>query len=297
MFGYVLKLPSSLPKTVWACKTTVNSYHWNNNNKADMIEFSRACAAERTLVIGGYGECVLRGETFSCLVGDTDVRSYADDGVEVGISSIAVRFSELSFEARDFEERDISDNSVLLLPHIIDGLSEQELSRIDRLMHRYISSYIEKSAASEMECASIVFELLSMIDTHARRHSAIKKDKYVNYYVNKADSVISKRYAEKLTLNLVAGELGITPSYLSAIYKSSMGVGFSERLLEVRMNKARELLLNGELTVGEIASRVGFGDESHLRRRFKQYFGATIREYRCISQEQTLYHKKPTVND
>ena len=72
-----------------------------------------------------------------------------------------------------------------------------------------------------------------------------------------------------------------------------MGIGFSDRLFEIRMKEAERLVRETSLTASAIALKVGFEDESHLRRRFKQYFGTSIREYRCVSNEQTLYHKKP----
>ena len=58
----------------------------------------------------------------------------------------------------------------------------------------------------------------------------------------KADSMMQTRFSEKLTQRCVADELGITPSYLSAIYKSSMGIGFSDRLFEIRMKEAERLV-------------------------------------------------------
>jgi AraC-like DNA-binding protein len=47
------------------------------------------------------------------------------------------------------------------------------------------------------------------------------------------------------------------------------------------------------LSASDIAQAVGFDDESHLRRRFKQYFGIGLKEYRLVNKEQTLYHEKP----
>ena len=72
-----------------------------------------------------------------------------------------------------------------------------------------------------------------------------------------------------------------------------MGVGFSDRLCEIRMKKAETLVLEGTLSTSNIAQTVGFDDESHLRRRFKQYFGIGMKEYRLVNKEQTLYHEKP----
>ena len=91
----------------------------------------------------------------------------------------------------------------------------------------------------------------------------------------------------------VAEELAISPNYLSALFKSTTGVGFTERLLEIRMKKAAALLGEGKYSESEVATRVGYEETGHFRKRFKQYFGVSVRDYRCINQELTLYHEKP----
>ena len=293
MYGYKITRLTGIPKTVWACKTSVDNYSWKNNNTPDMIEFSLTHAEKRVVKTKSHGDITLEGEAFTCLVGNTEVSSFAEDGVSVEILSIAVRFEGLEYEAKEFDENDLADSSAILLPHFSSVLSDHERSELDRLMHSFIHLYMEKRLSSEIAAASILLDIISRLDKAARRTTASKKEKYVNYYVMKADSIISRRYTEKLTLKKIADELGITPCYLSAIYKASTGVGFSDRLFEKRMLKAEELLLSTKLTVSEIAQSVGFEDDSHLRRRFKQYFGTSIKEYRCINNEQTLYHKKP----
>ena len=210
------------------------------------------------------------------------------------ITSIAVRFSSLQAELRELTEEDLGNRGVLLLPMFFDALTERELSELSRLFHQYIQSYVEESAAAQLLCCAIVFEILSRLDRLARRRAAHARKKYSNYYVRRADYLIESRYAERLTLASVAAELGITPAYFSALYKESAGVCFSERLSEVRLKKAEELLTSSPLSVSAIAEQVGLGDESNLRKRFKQYFGMNLREYRCVAREQTLYHEKPT---
>ena len=101
------------------------------------------------------------------------------------------------------------------------------------------------------------------------------------------------RYKERITLAGVARELGITAGYLSTIFKKTLGIGFSEKLFEKRISAAQTLVCTSKLSVSEIAERTGLGDESNLRRRFKEYTGTSIREYRNIASEQTLYHEKP----
>ena len=293
MYGYVLQIPTGLPETIWACKTLVDDYSWQNRNTDNMIEFSICNAKERFVQIGTNGLLHTEGTTLSSHIGTTEISSFAKTGIQVEISSIAVRFPKLSVSEREFSESDYQDKTVLLLPILFEKLPQKTISEIEYLFHRYIHSYAEQSASSEMMCRSIIFELLYRIDGLARRTFVTKKDKYTYYYVKKADSIISTRYTEKLTIQQIAKELGITPNYLSAIYKSSMGIGFSDRLYEMRIRKAEQLLMNENLSAAVIAERVGLGDKSNLRKRFKQYYGVSMREYRSIAKEQTLYHDKP----
>ena len=296
MYGYKLKKPTRLPKIVWACKTMVDRYSWQNSNPPNTIEFSFSRATRRTVNIKDQPPVTLEGDIFICLVGNDAMKSVADEDVAVDIASVAVCFDALSYTAKELDGEDMADHGALLLPLLADGLSKQELTSLEQLLYRLTRCYMEHSAASDMTCAAIVLELLSRLDAVARRGSVIKKDKYINYYVAKADSILLHRYAEKLTLKSVAAELGITPNYLSTIYKTSTKKGFSERLCEIRMHRARDLLLGGKLTLFEISQKVGFDDESHLRRRFKQYFGVSVREYACIDKELTLFHDKPQKN-
>lgn len=292
MLAYVLQKPEGLPATVWACKTTVDDYAWENHNGADMIEIGICTAAERTFLYEGT-PMTIRGTTLDCIVGDTPLSGSAAQGMPVEITSIAVRFPSLRAELRELSEEDLGNREVLLLPLFYDALSERELSELSRLFHQYIQSSLEESVAGEFLCSSILFELLSRLDRLARRRAVQVRKKYSNYYVRRAEYLVESRFAERLTLASVAAELGITPAYFSALYKESTGVCFSERLSEVRLKKAEELLISSSLSVSAIAERVGLGDESNLRKRFKQYFGMNLREYRCAAREQTLYHEKP----
>ena len=293
MYGYKIKKPSELPRVVWACKTAVERYGWKNTNKSDMIEFSLTKSEERTVTLADGATVELSGEVFSVLVGNGAESSYAKDGVKVDILSVAISIGGLTYEMKEFDEDDLADLSALLLPRFTVAERENELSSLEHLLYRFTRAYMEKGAVSEVVCAALALELLAELDKLVRRKVKAKSSKYVNYYVQKADKILLEHYSEKLTLHSVAREIGITPNYLSAIFKRSFGKGFSSRLFETRMKRAKELLSEGELSLFEISQKTGFDDESHLRRRFKQYYGVSIREYYCIDRELTLYHEKP----
>lgn len=293
MFGYQLQKPQEIPKIVWACKTTVKPYRWQNKNTANMIEFSLCRASQRTWIRAGCAPELLEGDTFSCLLGDEPCQSHAEDGVAVEILSVAVAFDRLLYTQKEWDIEDIANRHVLLLPRLQTEMDEQTVARWETLLYRIIEAYKEQSAAAQMLCASLVLQLMFELDRVARQSVRVKKDKYVHYYVDKAQSILSRRYAQPLTVKRVAEELSISPNYLSALFKSSVGVGFTERLLEIRMKKAAALLTEEGLPESEVFSLVGYEDLGHFRRRFKQYYGVSIRDYRCISREMTLYHEKP----
>ena len=79
------------------------------------------------------------------------------------------------------------------------------------------------------------------------------------------------------------------------MYKKTTGRTILEYLLMYRMRKAEALLENSNMPTAKIALAVGFEDENYFRKKFKQYFGMNIREYKSIKRGNTLYHDKPTL--
>lgn len=98
------------------------------------------------------------------------------------------------------------------------------------------------------------------------------------------DSV--KRYIEEnyrtATLSEAAQQVHFSPTYLSGFFKKEVGISFSDYLLKIRMEKALELLSSNDIMLYEIADAVGYLNPKNLSRNFKQYYGMTPQEYRCI---------------
>lgn len=87
----------------------------------------------------------------------------------------------------------------------------------------------------------------------------------------------------ELTQANVAEQIGVTPAYLSGIFKKVMGVSMLQYLSMLRLEKARELLLRRDIEVREAASLVGYSDEYYFSRCFKKYYG--------VSPSQVKYMK------
>lgn len=93
--------------------------------------------------------------------------------------------------------------------------------------------------------------------------------------------MIRYRYGDAdLSVASVAGELGITPNYLSSLFKKQTGKNFTEYLEEFRMDKARKLLGDVRYKVYEVATLCGYADAKHFARVFKANFNMTPNDFR-----------------
>ncbi|NJD01264.1 MAG: helix-turn-helix transcriptional regulator [Ruminiclostridium sp.] len=91
---------------------------------------------------------------------------------------------------------------------------------------------------------------------------------------------INEHYSEDIYLDLLSKKLNITSSYLSKYFKIKTGVNFIDYLNNVRLDKAKEMLLNTNKRVEYIAEKTGYRNPNSFIRSFKKSIGITPREFR-----------------
>ncbi|MCR5100665.1 MAG: AraC family transcriptional regulator [Butyrivibrio sp.] len=92
--------------------------------------------------------------------------------------------------------------------------------------------------------------------------------------------IISGKLSEKVSLSLVAEELGISPNYLSTLFKKEIGKSFTDYLTEKRLIYAKHLLTSTDQSVSEIAAACGIPDQNYFARIFKSKEKMTPIQYR-----------------
>lgn len=101
-------------------------------------------------------------------------------------------------------------------------------------------------------------------------------------FVEKGYDYMKKNYAyPDISLKTVSGFLHISASYFSSIFKKETGQSFTDALIEIRMEAARELLLTTGLKIFEIAERAGYSDQHYFSYCFKKYFGKSPGDMRA----------------
>ncbi len=99
-------------------------------------------------------------------------------------------------------------------------------------------------------------------------------------HVAKAVSYISQHYSENISIPQIADSVALHPIYLNKLFKLSTGKTLSDYLNFHRIEKAKELLRNTDLSLTAISERLGYNDARSLIRFFKKYNTISPSEYR-----------------
>ncbi len=106
------------------------------------------------------------------------------------------------------------------------------------------------------------------------------------YLVEKIMDFLEEHFSEKISLDQIAGNMYLSPFYISKIFKAETGDTPIHYLIDIRLEKARELLVSAPaLSVQEVAARVGYDDAYHFSKLFKKKFGIAPSAVRKSEEE------------
>lgn len=135
------------------------------------------------------------------------------------------------------------------------------------------------NAVRSADRLQVVAELITrLLEQHASRVSVRHGDRD-RALADRVSEFVTERYAEPLSLQLLADEIGMSANYVGSVFRSVTGIGFTDYLNEVRMNKARELL-GPHARINEVARAVGVPNASYFCVLFRKAFGLSPGEYR-----------------
>ncbi len=98
--------------------------------------------------------------------------------------------------------------------------------------------------------------------------------------ISTAIEYINEHYSENITLSEVSNYVALSPGYFSSLFKQNTGEKFIDYLSKIRIEKARDLLINSNIKITAIANLVGYKDAQYFHRVFKLYTGTTPSKYR-----------------
>lgn len=151
----------------------------------------------------------------------------------------------------------------------LPGSEEAGLSQQNVLEQLYRTQTIRQMKECILEFCRDIRNLMRM-----------KEDSSTKSLIGKVKDKIRQRYFENLTINDLAKEVYLTPTYLCVLFHQQEGVTINQYLTNVRMETAKRLLSNLENKLYDVSYAVGYSNPSYFSRQFKKYAGMLPSEYR-----------------
>lgn len=123
-------------------------------------------------------------------------------------------------------------------------------------------------------CASVQEILCCIIQEYARKNASPEGS-----YAESAMLFMEQNFSLPINCNLIANEVGLSPSHLRALFKKEYGTSLVSALNSIRIRHAKNMLKSGVFTLREVAEGCGFQNEYYFSRVFKEITGISPGKY------------------
>jgi len=104
--------------------------------------------------------------------------------------------------------------------------------------------------------------------------------------IREACDYIDRNFSEEVTLDLLCGQVHLSPYYFSKLFKEQTGENFIDYLTRTRLTYAANILRSTDRSIKEISAEAGYQDANYFSRIFKRWYGCTPSEYREGSYDE-----------
>ena len=130
-----------------------------------------------------------------------------------------------------------------------------------------------------------IFSLLTLLLLHLQKYESQEKTGIQpvisgeNTIIRKAQQYVQEHVAEKLNVPAVAEGIGVSASYLTALFHKHLEFSPAEYIRRIKLQESKQLIREGQMNFTEISEFLQYSTVHHFSRQFKQMFGMTPTEY------------------
>ncbi len=189
---------------------------------------------------------------------------YADMGV-------APRYVTVSFDLRGGDITPLLNRKFTAPQQAITLIQQmlQEQSRMDVHSTDMIISHL----------TTLMLLLLRQADAPAGRPKASNAVHSENEIIRRAQQYVSSHIREKLSVPGVAQKVGVSPSYLTALFHKNLQISPGEYIRRIKLQESKQMIRENSMNFKEIAQALQYSTVHHFSRQFKEKFGLTPTEY------------------
>lgn len=155
----------------------------------------------------------------------------------------------------------------------------------DSLLDEIRDELKEKQPGYREAVVSFLTAYLTLVLRKLSHSVASRGEDWKARIISETKAFIINNLDSKLSLLEISNAVSISPSYLSLLFKQVTGCNLSDYILDLRINKAMDLLVSTSHRLSDIARMVGFYDQFYLSKVFKQYTGMSPSKFRKQSRQ------------
>ena len=228
--------------------------------------------AELTYVDRGELHSVVDGQDLLLKQGDMVVygpnqwhMQYADIGVAPRYVTISFEFSGVDLKPLLNKKFAAPQNAVSVLQAML-----REEERMDTFSNDIILAQLK------------LLLLLLFRQTEAPQGGKLRASNTIhseNEIIRQAQQYVSTHIREKLSVPLVARQVDVSPSYLTALFHKNLQISPGEYIRRIKLQESKQMIRENNLNFTEIAAELQYSTVHHFSRQFKEKFGITPTEY------------------
>ena len=228
--------------------------------------------AELTYVDQGSLHSVVEGQDLLLKQGDLVVYGPGQWHMQYSDIGIAPRYVTISFESSGVELAPLLNRKFTVPQNVVAVLQNmlREQERMDDFSSDIILSQLN------LLLLLLLREASAPSGGRLQTSNAIHSE---NEIIRQAQQYISAHIREKLSVPLVARQVDVSPSYLTALFHKNLQISPGEYIRRIKLQESKQMFRENNLNFTEIAAELQYSTVHHFSRQFKEKFGITPTEY------------------
>ena len=227
---------------------------------------------ELTYVDQGSLHSVADGQDLLLKQGDMVIYGPNQWHMQYADVDVAPRYVTLTFDLRDEAIQHLVNRKFTASRQVVALLRQmlREHEQLDQFSNDMIIAQLN------MVLLELMREAAAPSNAKLQTSNAIHSE---NEIIRKAQQYISSHIREKLSVPLVARQVDVSPSYLTALFHKNLQISPGEYIRRIKLQESKQMIRENDLNFTEIAAALQYSTVHHFSRQFKEKFGITPTEY------------------
>jgi AraC-like DNA-binding protein len=248
--------------------TSLTTFFYQEPEQGFLFPGEARDMAKLTYVDNGTIHSVVDGQDSLLNQGDLVVYAPGQWHMQYADTGIAPRFLSISFTAAGCDWSTLSGRPLQASKAVRECLLQMVKEQESPAPH-----------SSDMLLSLLNVILISLLRENAGEVAVPAAGSSENRIIARAQQYITDHVADKLSVPIVAKNIGVSASYLTALFQKHLQISPGEYLRRVKLQKSKQLIREGNLNFTQIAEALEYSTVHHFSRQFKEKFGITPSQY------------------